>query len=55
VQASSSSLVQLCTSVFYVVATAVCRMDGEKRSGPAARWFYAGVFFLVNATYVCLI
>src|SRR5216117_3753505 len=51
----SPNVVQFRASVFYVTTSALYRLDGRERTGAAAGPFYAAVFFLVNATYICLI
>jgi len=40
---------------FHVAASALYRLDGREQTGAATGRLYAAVFFLVNATYVCLI
>ena len=46
-------MVQFRSSVFYVASSAFYRLDGELAPQPVA--FYAAAFFLVNATYICVI
>jgi len=49
------NVVQFRASVFRVAASALHRVDGRERIGSQPVSFYAGVFFLVNATYIFLI
>jgi hypothetical protein len=48
-------MVQFRASVFYVASSAFHSLDGEQRVGAATGAFYAAVYFLVNATHICLI
>jgi hypothetical protein len=50
-----SIMVQFRASVFYVASSAFHSLDGEQRVGAATGAFYAAVYFLVNATHICLI
>src|SRR5215472_14813835 len=48
-------VVQFRASVFHVAASALYRLDGCEPFGAGTGFLYATVFFLVNATYICLI
>jgi hypothetical protein len=50
-----SVVVQLRPSVLYASASALHRVDGREQTAPQPVAFYAAVFFLVNATCICLI
>jgi hypothetical protein len=51
----SSIMVQFCASVFYVASSAFYPWMANSELAPQPVAFYVAVFFLVNATYLCLI
>jgi hypothetical protein len=48
-------MVQFCASVFYVASSLSISWMPNSELAPQPVTFYAAVFFLVNATYLCLI
>ena len=48
-------MVQFRASVLRIAASSLHRLDGDERIGTGQVSFYAAVFFLVNATYICLV
>jgi hypothetical protein len=51
----SAIVVQFRTSLFYLTATALHRLDGLEQIGAGTGSFYALVFVVVNATYISVI